>query len=597
MLSSFCDITKSDRSSSNSPAVSLRRDSSDSAKIPLIDLEERTSSSKEPPRKRIRTPADVPVISPRKSVTVTVKANEVEEFCSPSISGNNPSSKNVLNLSSKASNSDKVIAIIDFLRERRRRPDENIVITCAERMLNMPQNVTISALKSLVNANRITRVKYPSGYSYRYRPTGIGRGVAVTHRVRTRNSGNAQKSSSNRASKSSAGRFATPVFSETELATVKDFVELISPNNGILRLPKMTEDGQSAVLDNIHSDLSKNGFTTTDEKTSLPGSSIYDPPPSTPLTLETVEKVLRSLPHLTSAKAGADDSSVSQRQNGRLRPKRDTSTHPNPESLTSILVNARPAEGFAQLIIRSSGSAHRNTFNVQVLSELTEALHGFETDSRIRAVLISGGGTVFSSGIDLHSLSKPVTKSGDGSSFVDSLVSALRTFLLALSAFPKILIAGVNGPAEGLGTAILPLFDLVYASDTATFHTAYATLGQVPEAGASFTLARKLGSPVANDLLLAGRRLTARQAQDCGFISDVLFPKNFAQEVALRCARIASQSASALEATKCLSRLWDSERVTFQINVECRQLAEIWKTAEFRAAAANYVRYRMDLFI
>lgn len=179
-----------------------------------------------------------------------------------------------------------------------------------------------------------------------------------------------------------------------------------------------------------------------------------------------------------------------------------------------------------------------------MLNGLTEALRRFETDSKIRAVLISGGGTVFSSGIDLHSLSKPVTKSGDGGTFVDSFVNTLRTFLLTLSTFPKILIAGVNGPAEGLGTAILPLFDLVYASDTATFHTAYATLGQVPEAGASFTLSRKLSSPIANDLLLAGRRLTARQAQDCGLISDVLFPKNFAQEVTLRCARIASQSAS-----------------------------------------------------
>lgn len=49
--------------------------------------------------------------------------------------------------------------------------------------------------------------------------------------------------------------------------------------------------------------------------------------------------------------------------------------------------------------------------------------------------------------------------------------------------------------------------------------------------------------------------------------------------------------------TKCLTRLWDKERIEFQVNAECNQLAEIWKTAEFRAAAANYVNHRMDLFI
>lgn len=156
-------------------------------------------------------------------------------------------------------------------------------------------------------------------------------------------------------------------------------------------------------------------------------------------------------------------------------------------------------------------------------------------------VVISGVGRVFSSGIDLHSLSQATVGSVP---FVERMVERLRAFLLALSSFPKILVAGVNGPAEGLGTAILPLFDLVYASDTATLHTAYSQLGQVPEAGASVTLASRVGAPLANDLLIAGRRLTAREALQRGLLSDVLFPKNFAQELSLRSARIASQSSA-----------------------------------------------------
>ena len=123
------------------------------------------------------------------------------------------------------------------------------------------------------------------------------------------------------------------------------------------------------------------------------------------------------------------------------------------------------------------------------------------------------------------------------------MVAALRDFLLQVASYPKILVAGVNGPAEGLGTALLPLFDLVYASDTATFHMAYATLGQVPEAGASISLSQRIGISLANELLLAGRRLTAREALQRGLVSDLIFPKNFEQEVILRCARMSSQSA------------------------------------------------------
>ena len=68
-----------------------------------------------------------------------------------------------------------------------------------------------------------------------------------------------------------------------------------------------------------------------------------------------------------------------------------------------------------------------------------------------------------------------------------------RDFLKCLAGFPKPLIAGVHGPTVGLGVTMLPLFDMVFASDKATFHTPYARLGQVPEGAATLTLPYMLG--------------------------------------------------------------------------------------------------------
>ena len=51
----------------------------------------------------------------------------------------------------------------------------------------------------------------------------------------------------------------------------------------------------------------------------------------------------------------------------------------------------------------------------------------------------------------------------------------------------------MTGPAIGLGSALLPLCDIVYASDKATFYMPYAQLSQTPEGCASFTLPNTVG--------------------------------------------------------------------------------------------------------
>jgi len=60
-------------------------------------------------------------------------------------------------------------------------------------------------------------------------------------------------------------------------------------------------------------------------------------------------------------------------------------------------------------------------------------------------------------------------------------------------AFPKPIVAAVNGPAIGLGMALLPLCDIIYASDKATFSCPYSHLAQTPEGCASYTFPHIMG--------------------------------------------------------------------------------------------------------
>ena len=75
-----------------------------------------------------------------------------------------------------------------------------------------------------------------------------------------------------------------------------------------------------------------------------------------------------------------------------------------------------------------------------------------------------------------------------------------RDFVNTLIAFPKPVVAAVNGPAIGLGVAILPLCDIVYASDKASFYCPYSRLAQTPEGCSSFTFPQVMGSAMVKHL-------------------------------------------------------------------------------------------------
>ena len=81
------------------------------------------------------------------------------------------------------------------------------------------------------------------------------------------------------------------------------------------------------------------------------------------------------------------------------------------------------------------------------------------------------------------------------------LTCHFRDFVNALIAFPKPVVAAVNGPAVGLGVSLLPLCDIIYASDKASFYCPYTKLGQTPEGCASYTFPQAMGLAMVSDNL------------------------------------------------------------------------------------------------
>lgn len=68
-----------------------------------------------------------------------------------------------------------------------------------------------------------------------------------------------------------------------------------------------------------------------------------------------------------------------------------------------------------------------------------------------------------------------------------------RAFVNTFVQFKKPIVVAVNGPAVGLGAALLPLCDVVWANEKAWFQTPYTVYGQTPDACSSFTFPRIMG--------------------------------------------------------------------------------------------------------
>ena len=107
-----------------------------------------------------------------------------------------------------------------------------------------------------------------------------------------------------------------------------------------------------------------------------------------------------------------------------------------------------------------------------------------------------------------------------------------RDFIDGFIKFPKPLIALVNGPAVGIAFTVLALFDMVIASDKATFSAPFTRLSLSPEGCSSYTFPKLMGRIKAADILVFNRKITAQEALGRNLVARVIADERFQAETA-----------------------------------------------------------------
>lgn len=228
-----------------------------------------------------------------------------------------------------------------------------------------------------------------------------------------------------------------------------------------------------------------------------------------------------------------------------------------------------------------------NALSRALVERLMAILDRIETASSVRAVILTGAGErAFSAGVDLAEFAAAVS---DGTAVRD-IVRHGQVLTSRLEAFPKPVVAAVNGLAYGGGCEITEAVHLAIASDRAVFGQREILLAMPPSYGGTQRLPRLAGRKRALELLLTGDDFSPQHALQIGVVNAVvphhqLLPA--ARELAGRIIRHSPQAVAATiaAATRGLNMSIDEgllvERAAFAAiaaGTELGQTLEAWTT-------------------
>jgi enoyl-CoA hydratase/carnithine racemase len=186
------------------------------------------------------------------------------------------------------------------------------------------------------------------------------------------------------------------------------------------------------------------------------------------------------------------------------------------------------------LTLRMNRPDKKNALTRAMYAGMAAALDEADADRSVRAVLLTGGESCFTSGNDV-------------ADFIQAPPSGLNSevfqFMRALFNFSKPVVAAVAGPAVGIGTTLLLHCDLVYVARDAQLKMPFVSLGLCPEYGSSLILPQLVGHARAAELLLLGESFSGEQAAAWGIANQALddgaATLSKAREMALRFLQLA----------------------------------------------------------
>lgn len=187
----------------------------------------------------------------------------------------------------------------------------------------------------------------------------------------------------------------------------------------------------------------------------------------------------------------------------------------------------------------------RNALDRATRDALLAAFDQLRHDTKVRCVVLTGAGNkAFVAGADINEFV--------GLSPHDALRRLLQepSIFDAADAFPKPLIAMINGYALGSGLELAMACDIRIASESARFGQPEVNLGMMPGGGATQRLPRLVGLGNAFKLLYTGQIIDAQEALKIRLVDEVVPARELKSRTMMLAEMIASRPATAVSLIK-----------------------------------------------
>ena len=237
-----------------------------------------------------------------------------------------------------------------------------------------------------------------------------------------------------------------------------------------------------------------------------------------------------------------------------------------------------------------------NAISPAMLDAFSEALLEGDRDRDIRCIVITGAGRGFCAGLDLQDAASGtgIGSSGGGSAAAQFDLRNAPPVVLHHVDTPTL--CALNGGAAGYGMDLALGCDIRIASEKAKFAAAFTRRGVLPESGGTWLLPRLVGWSKASEIIFTGRTLSAEDCLEIGLVSRVVPHERLMDEVMQLAEEIAANAPLAVQASKRMMRMANTEPFDEHVHHVLLQLLPLFGSKDFREGMTSFLEKRKPEF-